>query len=64
MKFVKLLYWRLFSRRNYKNYVRFNSIIKYGSCYFRAPCADLNFTYHYWCMDLIEQGWKKENVTI
>ena len=60
----KVLYWFLLNRKRYKNHVRFSNIIKHGRCHFRAPCADLNFTYYYFCMDLIDKGWKKENVTI
>ncbi len=64
MKFIKLLYWRLFNRRNYKNYVRFNHIIKHGKCHFRSSPAYLNFTYHYFVMEMIDKGWKIETVTI
>jgi len=64
MNFIKILYWRLFNRKNYENYVRFNHIIKYGNCHKNAPVAYLNFSYHYFCMYLIDKGWKKENVTI
>ncbi len=61
---IKLVYWFFFNRKRYIIYLRCVNAIKHGKCKVNVPVAWLNFTYHYFCMDMIDKGWKKENVTI
>ena len=66
MNKLKLLFLRFFNREKYKNYLRFDSIIKYGKSSHRGPSASLNYNCNYnaFCNFMIEEGWIKEEVTI
>lgn len=68
MKFLiqksKFVYWFFFNRKRYILHTKCVNAIKYGKCKVNVPVAWLNFTHNYFCMDMIDKGWKKETINI
>lgn len=53
-----------FDIKKYKKFVRYYKIIKEGTCHYQHVNTFLNDTYHYFCLDMIDKGWKRETVNI